>query len=79
MTIEEFISGEIDKGHIKAGSFNKDKKLIKVHGHCHQKSIFYDANQNVGLPEGHTVHMILLVVAEWPDHLDMKRSIMRSQ
>ena len=60
MTIEEFISGEIDKGHIKAGSFNKDKKLIKVHGHCHQKSLssMTPTKKMLGLPTGHTVHMI---------------------
>ncbi len=60
MTIEEFISGEIDKGHIKAGSFNKDKKLIKVHGHCHQKSLssMTPTKKMLDLPTGHTVHMI---------------------
>ncbi len=60
MTIEEFISHEIDKGHIKACSFNKDKKLIKVHGHCHQKSLssMTSTKKMLNLPSGHTVHMI---------------------
>ena len=60
MTIEEFISHEIDKGRIKACSFNKDKKLIKVHGHCHQKSLssMTPTKKMLSLPMGYTVHMI---------------------
>ena len=60
MTIEEFISHEIDKGHIKASSFNGDKKLIKVHGHCHQKSLssMTPTKKMLSLPSGHEVHMI---------------------
>ncbi|MDG1106173.1 MAG: FAD-linked oxidase C-terminal domain-containing protein [Cyclobacteriaceae bacterium] len=60
MTIEEFISHEIDKGRIKASSFNEDKKLIKVHGHCHQKSLssMTPTKKILSLPSGHEVHMI---------------------
>ncbi|MAJ52227.1 MAG: FAD-binding oxidoreductase [Flammeovirgaceae bacterium] len=60
MTIEEFISHEIDVGSIKASSFNKDKKLIKVHGHCHQKSLssMTPTKKMLSLPKGHIVHMI---------------------
>jgi Fe-S oxidoreductase len=60
MTIEEFISHEIDKGRIKASSFNGDKKLIKVHGHCHQKSLssMTPTKKMLSLPSGHEVHMI---------------------
>jgi Fe-S oxidoreductase len=38
-TIEEFIAGEIDKGKIAAAVFTKEKKEIKLHGHCHQKAL----------------------------------------
>jgi Fe-S oxidoreductase len=36
-TIEEFIASEIDKGNIKKEQFTKEKRSIKLHGHCQQK------------------------------------------
>lgn len=39
VTIEEFISHEISLGNIKSESFKKDKRDVKAHVHCHQKSI----------------------------------------
>ncbi|WP_075343970.1 FAD-binding and (Fe-S)-binding domain-containing protein [Tenacibaculum agarivorans] len=38
-TIEEFLSREIEKGNINAEQFTSNKKEIKIHGHCHQKSL----------------------------------------
>ncbi|KLT68739.1 FAD-binding and (Fe-S)-binding domain-containing protein [Flavobacterium sp. ABG] len=38
-TIEEFFKKEILKGKITADSFSEEKKEIKIHGHCHQKSL----------------------------------------
>jgi FAD/FMN-containing dehydrogenase/Fe-S oxidoreductase len=38
-TIEEFFKKEIIEGKIKPGSFSEEKKEIKIHGHCHQKSL----------------------------------------
>ena len=38
-TFEEFLSQEIDAGNIQQDLFSKEEKLIKVHGHCHQKSL----------------------------------------
>jgi len=38
-TIEEFIAMEFEKGNIKASQFTNRKKDIKVHTHCHQKSL----------------------------------------
>ncbi len=38
-TIEEFFKKEIKKGKITADSFTDKKKVIKIHGHCHQKSL----------------------------------------
>ena len=38
-TIEEFFEKEIRKGKITAASFTEDKKTLKIHGHCHQKSL----------------------------------------
>jgi len=38
-TIEEFISAEAKKGKITPEQFIDDQKEIKLHGHCHQKSL----------------------------------------
>lgn len=37
--IEEFLAGEIKKGKIRPDHFTKDKKVIKIHAHCHQKAL----------------------------------------
>ena len=38
-TIEEFFKKEIVDGKITPDSFSEEKKEIKIHGHCHQKSL----------------------------------------
>ncbi len=38
-TIEEFLASEIKKGKIDKEAFTKEKKHIKLHGHCHQKAL----------------------------------------
>ena len=38
-TIEEFFKREITKGKIHSGQFSDVEKTIKIHGHCHQKSL----------------------------------------
>ncbi len=42
--IEEFLALEIQKGNISAKQFTSEKKTIKIHNHCHQKSL---SNQKV--------------------------------
>ncbi|MBT8282394.1 MAG: 4Fe-4S dicluster domain-containing protein, partial [Muriicola sp.] len=44
MLIEEFISREIENGKITHEDFTLDSKTVKIHGHCHQKSL---SNQKV--------------------------------
>jgi len=39
LTIEEFLAAEIDKGNISSFQFKGKDQLIKLHGHCHQKSL----------------------------------------
>lgn len=39
LTMEEFFEKEIKKGNITAKHFNNSKKILKIHGHCHQKSL----------------------------------------
>ncbi|WP_158849835.1 FAD-binding and (Fe-S)-binding domain-containing protein [Algibacter sp. L1A34] len=36
--IEEFLQKEIELGNIKQDQFTSETKIIKFHGHCHQKS-----------------------------------------
>ena len=38
-TVEEFFKREITKGKIHSGQFSDTAKTIKIHGHCHQKSL----------------------------------------
>lgn len=38
-TIEEFFKLEITKGNISSKNFSDKEKQIKIHGHCHQKSL----------------------------------------
>lgn len=38
-TVEEFFKKEITAGKIHAGQFSESEKQIKIHGHCHQKSL----------------------------------------
>lgn len=42
--IEEFIASEIENGNISAEQFTSEEKHIKIHTHCHQKSL---SNQKV--------------------------------
>lgn len=42
--IEEFLASEIEKGNISKNQFTKEVKTVKIHNHCHQKSL---SNQKV--------------------------------
>src|SRR5690606_10020998 len=53
--IEEFLAAEIQNGNISAAQFTSEEKQIKIHAHCHQKSL---SNQKVtfdilNLPENY--------------------------
>jgi FAD/FMN-containing dehydrogenase/Fe-S oxidoreductase len=58
--IDEFIAAEIDKGHISKELFTKEKKLIKLHGHCQQKALSSVAPsvKLLSLPENYRVETI---------------------
>jgi len=38
-TFEEFLSQELEKGHIDRSLFTSEAKTLKIHGHCHQKAL----------------------------------------
>lgn len=58
--IDEFIAAEIAKGNISKEQFTKEKKLIKLHGHCQQKALSSVAPsvKLLSLPENYTVETI---------------------
>jgi FAD/FMN-containing dehydrogenase/Fe-S oxidoreductase len=58
--IDEFIAAEIDKGNISKEQFTKEKKSIKLHGHCQQKALSSVAPsvKLLSLPENYTVETI---------------------
>lgn len=59
-TIEEFLANEIDAKRIKSEQFTEEEKLIKVHGHCHQKALssMVPTKKLLSLPKNFKVHMI---------------------
>lgn len=58
--IDEFIAAEIDKGNISKEIFTKEKRNIKLHGHCHQKALSSLASsvKLLSLPENYSVETI---------------------
>ena len=56
-TIEEFIDNQVKQGKINSNSFNKEKKTIKVHGHCHQKALSNNSHafNMLSLPQNYKV------------------------
>jgi Fe-S oxidoreductase len=58
--LEEFLAKELDAKRIKPSSFTQEKKLLKLHGHCQQKSIssLVHAKKVLSLPENFDVQLI---------------------
>jgi FAD/FMN-containing dehydrogenase/Fe-S oxidoreductase len=58
--IDEFIAREIRNGNISKDQFTKDQKLIKLHGHCQQKSVgsLADSVTILSLPDNYKVETI---------------------
>ncbi len=58
--IDEFIANEIVKGNIRQEQFTAEKKLIKLHGHCHQKALSSTGPtvKFLSLPQNYTVETI---------------------
>ncbi|MEQ9438391.1 MAG: FAD-linked oxidase C-terminal domain-containing protein [Cyclobacteriaceae bacterium] len=59
-TFEEFIAREIDRSNITKDDFTSEERLIKLHGHCHQKALssLVPTKKMLTLPENYQVHMI---------------------
>ncbi|MGV3558824.1 FAD-linked oxidase C-terminal domain-containing protein [Larkinella arboricola] len=60
LLVEEFIAQEIDKGRIAKTAFTTEKRLIKLHGHCHQKALtsLVPTKRMLSLPENYEVQLI---------------------
>ncbi|MDP4284530.1 MAG: FAD-linked oxidase C-terminal domain-containing protein [Bacteroidota bacterium] len=58
--IDEFIAREIDNGNIDKELFTKEKRFIKLHGHCQQKALssLSSSVKILSLPENYTVETI---------------------
>ncbi|MES1215800.1 MAG: FAD-linked oxidase C-terminal domain-containing protein [Bacteroidota bacterium] len=58
--IDEFIATEIEKGNISKDLFTKEKKLVKLHGHCQQKALSSVASSAklLSFPENYSVEVI---------------------
>ena len=58
--IEEFLKKEIALGKIKSTQFTSEEKTIKIHGHCHQKSLSNTAVtfDILNLPQNYQVSII---------------------
>ncbi len=59
-TIDEFLADEFEKGHISSELFTDEKRLIKLHGHCHQKALssVIPTKKILSIPQGFNVEMI---------------------
>ncbi len=60
LLFEEFISAEIEKGHIRESDFTSEEKHILLHGHCQQKAVASTgpSKQMLSLPANYTVEEI---------------------
>jgi FAD/FMN-containing dehydrogenase/Fe-S oxidoreductase len=58
--IDEFLSAEIEKGNVRKEQFSKERREIKLHGHCQQKAISSVAPsvRLLSLPENYSVSVI---------------------
>jgi Fe-S oxidoreductase len=60
LMIDEFIAQEINKGNIRAEQFTAEARLIKLHGHCHQKALasVVPTKRMLSLPTNYRVELI---------------------
>ncbi|GAB3259375.1 FAD-binding and (Fe-S)-binding domain-containing protein [Larkinella harenae] len=60
LLLDEFIAQEIDNGRISKRTFTTEKRLIKLHGHCHQKALasLVPTKKMLSLPENYEVQLI---------------------
>jgi len=60
LLFEEWFAREADWGNILQDQFTSDSKLIRLHGHCHQKALssMIPAKKTLSFPKHYTVQLI---------------------
>ena len=60
LLFEEFMAREMEKKNIASSQFSTEEKLVKLHGHCHQKALssLSVAKQVLSLPLNYKVQLI---------------------
>lgn len=60
LLLEEFLAKELDAGRIQRSAFTQEKRLLKLHGHCQQKSIssLVPAKKALSIPSNYEVQLI---------------------
>jgi len=59
-TIEEFLAAEMEAGNLSSDQFTSEHKLVRLHGHCHQKALssVVPTKKTLSLPANYTVQLI---------------------
>jgi hypothetical protein len=59
-TFEEFLAKEVALNNITKEAFTKETKILKIHGHCHQKALSgtHASFQVLNIPENYSVTII---------------------
>ncbi len=60
MMVEDFLELELKEGNLNSDLFTDEKRLIKLHGHCHQKALssVTPTKKLLSLPKNYEVQMI---------------------
>lgn len=60
LLFEEFIAREFDAKRISPDSFSSEERLVKIHGHCHQKALssLVASKKTLSLPANYKVQLI---------------------
>jgi FAD/FMN-containing dehydrogenase/Fe-S oxidoreductase len=60
LLLEEFVARERAANRIQSAQFTTEKRLVRLHGHCHQKALssLTDAKKALSLPANYTVQLI---------------------
>jgi Fe-S oxidoreductase/FAD/FMN-containing dehydrogenase len=58
--IDDFLAREIERGHIRADQFTREKRQVLLHGHCQQKALSSVGGsvKVLSLPENYTVSVV---------------------
>jgi len=58
--IDEFIARELENDRIDTSLFSKKEKVIKLHGHCHQKALssLVPTKKMLSIPQNYSVQLI---------------------